>query len=82
MYTFGKFESNIPDNIEQIKINEDSLNICNVVVIVGFANSKSEAKRMIIGNGVRIDGRLVNDYNEIIDLKESKVIQFGENRFI
>ena len=75
-------KGNIPDNIEQIKINENSLNICNLLVKVGFANSKSEAKRMIIGNGVRIDGRLVDDYNEIIDLKGSKVIQFGKNRFI
>lgn len=75
-------KGNIPDNIEKIKINEDSLNICNLLVVVGFANSKSEAKRMIIGNGVKIDGRLVDDYNEFIDLKESKVIQFGKNRFI
>ena len=74
-------KGNIPDNIEQIKINEDSLSICDVLVAVGFANSKSEAKRMIIGNGVRVDGRLVDNYNEIIDLKESKIIQFGKNRF-
>ena len=75
-------KGNIPDNIEKIKINEDSLNICDLLITVGFANSKSEAKRMIIGNGVKIDGKLVDDYNEIIDLKENKVIQFGKNRFM
>ena len=75
-------KGNIPDNIEYFKINEDSLNICNLLVTVGFANSKSEAKRMVIGKGVKIDGRLIADYNEIINLKESKVIQFGKNRFI
>lgn len=75
-------KGNIPNNIEKIKINEDNLNLCDVLVKVGFANSKSEAKRMILGNGVRIDGRLANNYNEVIDLKESRVIQFGKNRFI
>lgn len=75
-------KGNIPDNIKQIKINEDSLNICNLLVTVGFASSKSEAKRMIMGKGVKIDGRLLDDYNEIINLKESKIIQFGKNRFI
>lgn len=75
-------KGNIPDNIKQIKINEDSLNICNLLVTVGFASSKSEAKRMVMGKGVKIDGRLVEDYNEIINLKESKIIQFGKNRFI
>lgn len=75
-------KGNIPNNIEKFKINEDNLNLCDVLVKVGFANSKSEAKRMILGNGVRIDGRLANNYNEVIDLKESRVIQFGKNRFI
>lgn len=75
-------KGNIPDNIKQIKINEDSLNICNLLVTVGFASSKSEAKRMVMGKGVKIDSRLVDDYNEIINLKESKIIQFGKNRFI
>lgn len=75
-------KGNIPDNMEQIEINEKSLNVCDVLVRVGFANSKSEAKRMILGKGVKVDGELVEDYNKTIDLSESKVIQFGKNRFI
>ena len=75
-------KGNIPDNIEQIKINEDSLNICDLLVTVGFASSKSEAKRMIMGKGIKIDGRLIDNYNEIINFKKSRIIQFGKNRFI
>lgn len=75
-------KGNIPDNIEQVKINEDSLNICDLLIKICFANSKSEAKRMILGNGVKVNGKLVDDYNKIIDLTESKVIQFGKNKFI
>lgn len=75
-------KGNIPNNIEQIKINENSLNICDLLVKVGFSNSKSESKRMILGKGVKIDGKLVDDYNKTIDLSESKIIQFGKNRFI
>ena len=75
-------KGNIPDNIEQIRVKEDSLNICDLLVKIGFANSKSEAKRMILGNGVRVDGKLVDDCSKIIDLTKSKVIQFGKNKFI
>ncbi len=75
-------KGNIPDNIEQIRVSENNLNICDLLVKIGFANSKSEAKRMIIGNGVKIDGKLVDNYNKIVDLKDSKVIQFGKNKFI
>lgn len=75
-------KGNIPDDIRRIKLSENSLNICDLLVRVGFAISKSEAKRMIMGNGVKIDGKLIEDYNEIINLKTSKVIQFGKNKFI
>ncbi len=75
-------KGNIPDNIEQIRVSENNLNICDLLVKVGFANSKSEAKRMILGNGVKVDGKLVDDCSKIIDLTESKVIQFGKNKFV
>lgn len=70
----------IPQNIEEIKIEEDELNICDLLIRVGFANSKSEAKRMILGNGIKINGVTVTDINRIINLKDT-VIQFGKNRF-
>lgn len=75
-------KGNIPDNIEQIRVSENNLNICDLLVKVGFANSKSEAKRMILGNGIKVDRELVNDCNKIINLTESKVIQFGKNKFV
>ena len=75
-------KGNIPDNIGQIRVSENNLNISDLLVKVGFANSKSKAKRMILGNGIKIDGELVNDCSKIIDLTESKVIQFGKNKFV
>ena len=75
-------KGNIPDNIEQIRVSENNLNICDLLVKIGFANSKSEAKRMILGNGIKVDRELVNDCSKIIDLTESKVIQFGKNKFV
>ena len=71
----------IPENIEELKIEEAQINICELLLKVGFANSKSEAKRMILGNGVKIDGTVVTDINEVIDITNSKVVQFGKNRF-
>ncbi len=75
-------KGNIPDNIKQISIEEEKLGICDLLVMVGFANSKSEARRMINGKGVKVDGELIEDYSEVIDINEGKVIQFGKNRFI
>ena len=73
----------IRDNIEAVKIEDKQMNVCDLLVKVGFAKSKGEAKRMVLGNGVKIDSKLVNDVTEIIDLSEGeKVVQFGKNKFI
>ena len=71
----------IPDNIEEIQIEENEINICDLLVKIGFALSKSEAKRNILGNGIKINGKQVNDTNEIIRLDKDLVVQFGKNRF-
>lgn len=71
----------IPDNIEELKIEEEQINICELLIKVGFANSKSEAKRMILGNGVKLDGTVITDINKIIDINNGVVVQFGKNRF-
>lgn len=71
----------IPGNIEEYKINKNTINICDLLLEIGFANSKSEAKRMIQGNGVRINTKVISDINLIINLKEEIVIQFGKNKF-
>ena len=72
----------IPTDIKEYKYNgNEEINICNLLVDIKFANSKSEAKRMILGKGVKIDGNIVNDINEMINPKE-KIIQFGKNKFI
>ena len=71
----------IPDNVEEVKIDKKEINICDLLVEIGFASSKSEAKRMILGNGVKVDGEVVTDINKVIRIAEGKVVQFGKNRF-
>ena len=71
----------IPENIEGIKIEENELNICDLLIKVGFANSKSEAKRMILGNGIKINGVTITDINKVIEFSKDVVVQFGKNKF-
>ena len=71
----------IPDNVEEVKIDKKEINICDLLVEIGFSSSKSEAKRMILGNGVKVDGEVITDINKVIRIAEGKVVQFGKNRF-
>jgi len=70
-----------PQDIKEIFLGEKELNICDLLVKIGFALSKSEAKRNILGNGIKINGKQVNNTNEIIRLDKDLVVQFGKNRF-
>ena len=72
----------IPEDIKEFKMeNNDEINICNLLVKVGFAPSKSEAKRMIVGKGVRVNGEIIEDISTSLKPKET-ILQFGKNKFI
>lgn len=75
-------KGNLPDMIEEMIIEEEKINICDLLVKIKFANSKGEAKRMILGKGVKIDSVTETDITKIVKLNQNKVIQFGKNKFV
>ena len=62
-------------------MKQGKINICDLLIKVGFANSKGEAKRNIAGNGVRLDGEVISDINKIVNIENGVVVQFGKNKF-
>ena len=75
-------KGDVAGDIKETKINKEEINICELLVEVGFASSKSEAKRMVLGNGVKVDGTVINETNSIIKTDKEHVIQFGKNKAI
>ena len=71
----------IPDDVETMKVSEDSANICDLLVSAGFATSRGEAKRMVTGNGVKVNGEPVTDITTMVETADEPVIQFGKNKF-
>ena len=72
----------IPNDMPEIEIEADEMNICELLVKIGFSNSKSEAKRNIIGKGIKIDSVIQTEVSKVVKIENGKVIQFGKNRFI
>ena len=70
---------------EDIKL-EDNTNILDLLVLSKIAPSKSEARRLVQGNGISINGEKVSDVNMIIDEKlfkdNSLVISKGKKTHI
>ena len=72
----------IPQDVPEFITSENNINICDLLVQVGFASSKGEAKRMIAGKGVKINSVIEEDITDTINLDEEKIIQFGKNKFV
>ena len=70
----------IPEDIESVKI-ESGVNILDLLVNLGFVQSKGEAKRLIQGGGVKLDGEKVTDMTLVITPEMNKVIHAGKRKF-
>lgn len=74
-------EGDLPEEIPEASF-ERGAPIMEVLVSVGLASSKSEARRLIGQKGVRLDGEVLTDPHWPLDFEEPKVLQVGKRRFI
>ena len=70
----------IPDDIESIIIDSET-SIIDLLVKLNFVASKGEAKRLIQGGGVKLEGEKVSDMNFVITPNMNKVLQAGKRKF-
>ena len=79
----------IPNNISEFEISFDKISngisLIDLLVDVNLVSSKSEARRMISQNGIKINNVRENDINKLVivdDFKDnSLIIQKGKNKF-
>ena len=85
------FEDNsMGDNLPSVSISENELkkkiNIIDLIILSKLENSKSEIRRLIKGNGIRINNQIINDERLIInkDLFQKNLIKLslGKKRHI
>ncbi|PJA46917.1 tyrosine--tRNA ligase [Candidatus Uhrbacteria bacterium CG_4_9_14_3_um_filter_41_35] len=71
-----------PEDIELKKLV--NTNIIDVLIEVGFASSKSEARRLVDQNSVKLDGVVITSYEQELQglTKEGNVLQKGKRHFV
>jgi tyrosyl-tRNA synthetase len=86
---FEEFErifvkKDLPDIVEERSISELGPNplIVDVLAHTGMVTSKGEARRLIQGGGVSIDGEKVSDISQTIDISNPRVIKAGKRKFL
>ena len=72
----------LPDEIDTQTLDKNSWNIVEILAETGLASSKSEARRLVEGGGVKIDGEKVPSIEEEIDISKERLIQAGKRKFL
>ena len=70
----------IPDDITEVK-TEQGKSILDLLVELKFVQSKGEAKRLIQGGGVKIDGNKITDMAYTLNFDDSVILQAGKRKF-
>ncbi len=70
----------MPSDLEEFSVAAGS-RIISVILSAGMANSGNEARRLIEGKAVRLDGERITDPNATITIDKSAVLQVGPLRW-
>ena len=71
-----------PLKIPIIKISKKEIPLIELLMETKLFPSKSEAKRLIVQKGVKIDGKIKEKWKEIIKIKKEMVLQLGKRKFV
>ena len=75
-------EKKLPMKIPSIPIKDKSLDILGLLVKMGLASSKSEAKRLILQGGVKINEKIEGDWRKVVVIKKGLIVQVGKRKFV
>ncbi len=72
----------VPDDIEEVKLNGDKWNIVDLIFELKLAATKSDARRLVEGGGVKWEGEKLEDVKTEVELtKEGALLQVGKRNF-
>jgi len=70
-----------PDDIKEFNIKTGSVNPVDLLMELKLVSSKSEAKRLIDGGGMKINNEKITSWKENVKIKSKDVIQAGKRKF-
>ncbi|MBO7671914.1 tyrosine--tRNA ligase, partial [bacterium] len=70
----------IPDDIPEIK-GANGKQMVDLLLELGFTQSKGEGKRLIQGGGVKLDNEKIIDLAYVVNLDKDVILQAGKRKF-
>ena len=73
----------LPDEIEEFNVGAiKEINILDLIILVNFAPSKGEARRLLSQGGVSIDGEKISDFKYNVSVVQGMILKVGKRKFI
>ncbi len=73
----------LPDEIEEFSVGDNKeINILDLIILVNFAPSKGEARRLVLQGGVSIDGNKISDVQSSVSVIAGMILKVGKRKFI
>lgn len=72
----------LPENIESIIINSNNIGVIDLIKKAGLASSSSDARRLISGKGIKLNGETVTDCSLVIINMKELILSRGKNKFV
>lgn len=75
-----RFSAKSTDTAVSVSLPEGTYAVAELLVRLGFASSKSEARRLVIAHAVRIDGNVWTDASGRVEILHGTIVQAGRRR--
>lgn len=72
----------MPTEIPVYEVGSEPLPLYQLVTASGMAPSNSEARRLMEGGGVKVDGEAKTDRDFVLEPKDGMVVQVGKRKFV
>ncbi|MBU0608285.1 MAG: tyrosine--tRNA ligase [Armatimonadetes bacterium] len=81
IFAQGELPSDMPDlAVPAGELEDGAIGLIKLLVLAGFASSNGEARRLIRGKGVKVEGEVIEDEMAVVPLQGGEVVQVGKRR--
>ena len=79
----GGVPSDIPTvEIDPAELQDGAVWVVRLFTLAGLTKSNGEARRLIQNRGLRLDGEVISDPQEQVELDRSRVLRRGKDKFV
>jgi len=75
-------KKDVPDDMPEIHLEQSKMRIDELMIQTKTAESKGQARRLIQGGGVSVDGGKISDPYTVVAIGSGQVLKVGKRKFV